>query len=49
MVGPTHIPIAAPTEYHTDYHNRKRWYSILMKAIVDRDYRFTDVSTGWPG
>ena len=45
----THIPIIAPNEYHADYHNRKGWYSILMQAVVDHDYRFTDVYIGWPG
>ena len=48
-VDGTHIPIIAPNEYHADYHNRKGWYSILMQAVVDHDYRFTDVYIGWPG
>ena len=48
-VDGTHIPIIAPTEYHADYHNRKGWYSILMQAVVDHAYRFTDVYIGWPG
>ena len=25
----THIPILKPTEYHSDYYNRKGFYSIL--------------------
>ena len=48
-VDGTHIPIIAPTEYHADYHNRKGWYSMLMQAVVDHQYVFTDVYIGWPG
>ena len=47
-VDGTNIPIIAPAEYHADYHNRKGWYSILMQAVVDHQYRFTDVCIGWP-
>ena len=47
-VDGTHIPIIAPDEYNADYHNRKGWYSILMQAVVDHQYRFTDVCIGWP-
>ena len=48
-VDGTHIPIIAPNESHADNHNRKWCYSILMQAVVDHDYRFTDVYIGWPG
>ncbi len=48
-VDGTHITIIAPNEYHADNHNRKWCYSILMQAVVDHDYRFTDVYIGWPG
>ena len=45
----SHIPIAAPELNHTDYYNRKGWYSMLVQAIVDADYIFRDICVGWPG
>ena len=44
-----HIPITPPTMNHTDYYNRKGWYSMLLQAVVDHNYLFTDVCVGWPG
>ncbi|XP_065892875.1 uncharacterized protein [Dysidea avara] len=44
-----HIPISAPNLMHTDYYNRKRWYSMLIQGVVDANYRFLDVCVGWPG
>ena len=34
-VDGSHIPIAAPTTNHTDYYNRKGYYSIIIQALVD--------------
>ena len=31
----THIPIISPQENPSDYYNCKRYYSIIMQAIVD--------------
>lgn len=45
----THIPIIAPSAYHTDYYNRKGWYSVLLQGLVDSNYRFLDFDVGWPG
>ena len=45
----THLPIIRPHEYHTDYYNRKGFYSLVMQAVVDSKYRFIDLYLGWPG
>ena len=34
---------------HTCYYNRKGWYSVILQAIVNHDYLFTDIYIGWPG
>ena len=45
----SHIPVRPPALNHTDYYNRKGWYSILVQAVVDHNYLFTDLYIGWPG
>ncbi|XP_072172560.1 uncharacterized protein [Diadema setosum] len=45
----THLPIIAPCDSPADYHNRKGWHSIILQAIVDHNYCFTDINIGWPG
>jgi len=45
----SHAPISAPSLLHTDYYNRKGWYSMLIQGQVDAKYRFLDVCVGWPG
>ena len=35
------IPISVPKENHTDYYNRKGWYSMILQGIVDAQYRFS--------
>ena len=45
----SHIPIIAPHEFHTDYFNREGFHSIIIQAMVDHLYRFTDIYVGWPG
>ena len=44
-----HIPVRPPTLNHTDYYNRKGWYSVILQAVVDHKYLFRDVYIGWPG
>ncbi len=39
----SHIPILAPQEYHTEYFNRKGWYSIVLQAVVDGKGLFWNV------
>jgi len=41
-----HIPISAPAMNHTDYYNRKGFYSVVTQAVVNYQYRFLDVYTG---
>ena len=45
----SHIPVAVPANLHTDYYNRKGWYSILVQAVISYDYTISDVCIGWPG
>lgn len=45
----SHIPVRAPLLNHTDYYNRKGWYSILVQAVVDHRYLFRNINVGWPG
>ena len=45
----SHIPVKPPANNHTDYFNRKGWYSVLLQAVVDDEYLFRDVVIGWPG
>lgn len=44
-----HIPVKPPALNHTDYYNRKGWYSIILQGVVDHEYLFRDVYVGWPG
>lgn len=44
-----HIPVMPPTLHHTDFYNRKGWYSMLMQAFVNHNCQFTDLCVGWPG
>ena len=44
-----HIPVRPPALNHTDYWNRKGWYSVILQAVVDDKYLFRDVMVGWPG
>ena len=44
----SYIPVRAPVKNHTDYNNRKGWYSIIVQAVVDRNYLFCNVYSCWP-
>ena len=44
-----HFPVRPPASNHTDYYNRKGWYSVLLQGVVDQNYLFTDICIGWPG
>ena len=45
----SHISITPPKMNHTDYYNRKGFYSMLVQAVVDHDYLFRNLCIGWPG
>ena len=45
----SHVPVTPPALNHTDYYNRKGWYSVLIQAVVDHKYLFRDICVGWPG
>ena len=42
----SHVPVRPLTLNHTDYYNRKGFYSILVQAVVDHNYLFTDLCIG---
>ena len=44
-----HVPIAAPLNNHSDYYNRKGFYSMILQGVVDANYRFLDICVGWAG
>lgn len=44
-----HIPILKPHVDQAAYCNRKGWHSIVLQAVVDHNFCFTDVYVGWPG
>ena len=33
----------------TDCYNKIGWYSIILQAVVDHNYLFCYVYSGWPG
>ena len=41
--------IEVPQDSPSDYHNRKRWHSVILQALVDDVGNFTDICVGWPG
>lgn len=45
----SHVPVKPPVMNHTDYYNRKGWYSMLVQAVVDHKYLFRNLCIGWPG
>ena len=46
----SHVPIAAPEFNHTDYYNRKCWYSTIVQGFLIRITDiFRDICVGWLG
>lgn len=45
----THIPIQAPQENPNAYINYKKFFSVILQAVVDGEGKFIDVFCGYPG
>ena len=45
----SHIPVTPPFMNHTDYYNRKAFYSVIVQAVVDHNCLFRNLCVGWPG
>lgn len=45
----SHLPMHPPALNHTDYYNRKGFYSVILQAVVDANYLFRDIHVGWLG
>ena len=43
-----HVAIHQPSESGSEYYNHKRFYSVLLLALVDANYRFVYVDIGPP-
>ncbi|KAH9368501.1 hypothetical protein HPB48_020784 [Haemaphysalis longicornis] len=44
-----HIKVSPPKENAQDYYNYKGWYSIILLAVVDQNYKFLYTNVGSPG
>ena len=40
---------SSSTSHESHYYNRKGWYSVIVQAVVDANFLFTDLNIGWPG
>ena len=45
----SHVHVTPPSMNHTDYYNRKGWYSMLVQVVVDHEFLFRNLCIGWPG
>ena len=43
-IGGSHIPVMPPDLNHTDYYNRKRYYSMILQAVLDHNYMFRNIN-----
>ncbi|XP_069784397.1 uncharacterized protein [Narcine bancroftii] len=48
-INGSHIPIIAPSVDATAYYNCKGWHSVVLQAVVDHRFWFSDVFVGWLG
>ncbi|XP_069756886.1 putative nuclease HARBI1 [Narcine bancroftii] len=45
----SYIRIITPSMDSLAYYNRKGWRSVVLQAVVDHRFCFSDVFVGWPG
>ncbi|VDI07618.1 Hypothetical predicted protein [Mytilus galloprovincialis] len=45
----SHIPIKTPKVDGEQYYNRKKFPSIILQAVCDKNLHFLDLYCGWPG
>ena len=45
----THLSVKPPTGFESDYFNYKKFFSIIMLAVVNAELKFTYVNVGAPG
>ena len=48
-IDESHIPVSPPALNHTDYYNRKGWYSVILQGVIDHRFLFHEINIGWPG
>lgn len=44
-----HIKILAPKDFPNSYYNRKKFHSVLLQGVCNKDKMFLDVYAGEPG
>lgn len=44
-----HVKVSPPKENAQDYYNYKGWYSVILLALVDHNYKFMFINVGSPG
>ncbi|KAH9385029.1 hypothetical protein HPB48_027065 [Haemaphysalis longicornis] len=44
-----HLEVCPPTVNTSDYYNYKGWYSIILLAVADHNYKFLSTNVGSPG
>ncbi|KAH6945500.1 hypothetical protein HPB50_008790 [Hyalomma asiaticum] len=44
-----HIEVCPPVDHATDYINYKGWYSTILLAVADHNYKFLYTNVGSPG
>ncbi|KAL1486238.1 hypothetical protein MTO96_031474 [Rhipicephalus appendiculatus] len=52
VIGATdgcHVRFTRPTECEEDYYSRKKFHSVILRAVCDAEMVFTDVFVGIPG